>query len=88
MKNEEVQLGAESKLGKIGEGVRLPNRNPIEDLGDEVIDNVNWYRMAHLSLPIFKCTEFGIIKNEIVEVCSAFVYLGAKVIRNHQIGSF
>ena len=26
--NEEVQLGTESKLGRIGEGVRLPNRNP------------------------------------------------------------
>jgi len=54
----------------------LPNHNPIEDLGDEVIDNVNWYRMTHLSLPISKCTEFGIIKNEIVEVCSVFVLFG------------
>ena len=27
--NEEVQLGAKSKIGRIGEGVRLPNRNPI-----------------------------------------------------------
>jgi hypothetical protein len=75
-------------LGGIEEVVKLPNHNPIEDLGDEVIDNVNWYRMTHLSLPIFKCTEFGIIKNEIVEVCSVLFYLVAKVIRNHQIGLF
>ena len=81
-------MGLKANWGGIEEVVKLPNHNPIEDLGDEVIDNVNWYRMTHLPLPIFKCTEFGIIKNEIVEVCSVFVYLGAKVIRNHQIGSF
>ncbi len=69
-------MGLKGKFGRISGGVKLPNHNPIEDLGDEVIDNVNWYRMTHLSLPIFKCTEFGIIKNEILEVCSVFVSLG------------
>ena len=69
-------MGLKGKFGRISGGVKLPNHNPIEDLGDEVIDNVNWYRMTHLSLPIFKCTEFGIIKNEILEVCSVFVLFG------------
>ena len=69
-------MGLKGKFGRISGGVKLPNHNPIEDLGDEVIDNVNWYRMTHLPLPIFKCTEFGIIKNEIVEVCSVFVLFG------------
>jgi len=29
-KNEEIQFGTKSKLGRIGERVRLPNRNPKE----------------------------------------------------------
>ena len=34
-KNEEVQIGTKSKLGRIGEGVRFLIRNPIYVLGAE-----------------------------------------------------
>ena len=55
-------MGLKGKFGRISGGVKLPNHNPIEDLGDEVSDNVNRYRMTHLSLFISKYTEFGTIK--------------------------
>jgi hypothetical protein len=42
-------LGAESKFGRIGEGVRFLIRNPIYDLGDKKSVHAKWSRMIHLS---------------------------------------
>ncbi len=37
------------KIGRIGEGIRFPNRNPENDLGDTEINTAKWRGITHLS---------------------------------------